>query len=247
MNFYDLIAKYKYMCNNELEANREDNNELTRGINEAKNYIAYLNSKFQVSPYLAGCSGIALIFCAMFTYFFESALSAGLFLSGVALSGIAVAQERAQERFQQHKQEWYKYYTDLNSDLIQVRLEEVHIKSLLNDVNTCCNYYMYLVDEASKSLPINIDVEEVIKSNCLLSTYLDKFYKGELEEFRKLAPSEKKRQERTNRIYERINAKRYPSGEEPQISLHRRRRQRRIYDEEQQKILQFPTQLKRRA
>ena len=246
MNFYDLIAKFKYMCSNELEQNRTDSNELTTAINQAQSYISYLNSKYHISPYIAGCAGISLMFCSMFTYMFESLLWIGLLISGVTLSAVGYFQEKAQDQFKLHKQKWYKYCTDLNTELNQVRIEEQHLKSLLNDVQTCCNYYMYLVDEASKSLPIDIDLQEVLESGCLLSTYLDNFYTGNLEEFRKLANCDKKTKEKTNRIYERINQVRYPNGEQPQLSIHRRRRTQQV-EEEQPKVLQYPTNLKRRA
>lgn len=246
MNFYDLIAKFKYICNNELEQNRTDSNELTKAINQAQSYISYLNSKYHISPYIAGCAGIGLLFCALFTYAFESIIWLALAILGGLLTTLGYYQEKKQDEFKSNKQMWYKYCTDLNMELNQVRIEEQHLKSLLNDVQTCCNYYIYLVDEVSKSLPIDIDLQEVLESGCLLSTYLDKFYTGNLEEFRKLANCDKKTKEKTNRIYERINQVRYPNGEQPQLSIHRRRRTQQV-EEEQPKVLQYPTNLKRRA
>lgn len=245
MNFYDLIAKYKYLSNNKLEENRATSNDITMAINDMKGYLNYLASKPRISPYIAGCSGISMFFCAMFTYLFGLELWIIFVALGTILTGIGYYQEKKQEDFKQHKMDVYKYFTDLNGELNNVRLEEQYLKSLVNDVRTCCNYYLYLVDDATKSLPVDIDLEEVFESKCLLSTFLDKFYTGKLEDFKKLPSYEKKYAERTNRIYARINQVRYPNGEEQPVTTTRRRRNRIVYPQDEIKTLDYSNIQKR--
>lgn len=228
MNFYDLIARYKFICNKKLDENRFKSNEVTREFNQAKVYLDYLNNKLQISPFVAGCAGVSMLFVAMVTSLFNSLLWIALFVGGVTFSGIGVIQEKKQAEFNKHKEEWFKYYCRLNSELNVVKIEEQNIKAMLNDVITCCNYYMYLVDEASKELPIDIDIKEVMESKCLLSTYLDKFYKGELEEFRQLSISDKKREERTNCINRRLKEV-IQSNEGVTEQPRRRRRLERLH------------------
>lgn len=224
MNFYDLIAKYKYICNKQLEENREDSNELTLEINEANRYISYLNSQHHISPFISGCAGVSLLFGSMFVYLFETLVWLPMAISGIIFSAIGCHQEKKIEELKKHKQEWYKYYTSLNSELTKVKIEEKHIRAMLKDVETCCNYYMYLLSEEEQKRPITIDLEDVLDSNCLLSTFLDEFYQGNLEDFLKLPNCDKKVKERLNKIQRRINqVKTNINDEKTERNIHRRR------------------------
>jgi hypothetical protein len=242
MNFYDLIAKYKFQCNKKLENNRTQSNELTSEINETYQYIQYLNNKLHISPFIAGCTGVSFLFAALVVAAFGSLLWALFLVIGITLSGIGCHQEKKQEEFLMHKKEWYSYYSKLNSKLNSLRIEEQKIKKMINDVPTCCNYYMYLIDEISKEINIPININEVINSGCLLSTYIDKFYLGELEEFRKLSTSDKRYQENTNNIHRRIkeakNNNNIIEEEKPQ-------RRRRVNRQLEQNSLYYPLPPKR--
>lgn len=244
MNFYDLIAKYKFLCNKKLDSNRINKNEITRELNEAKLYLDYLNSKRHISPFIAGCAGMAMLFVAMITSLFNTLLWVGLLAGGITFAGIGYFQEKKQEEFSRHKQEWYKHYSRLNSDLNQLRIEEQALKAMIYDVTTCCNYYMYLLEEQQKEIPITLDLNEVFDSNCLLSTYLDKFYTGDLDNFRKLSNWDKKYQERTSTIHRRIKEAKQSNGEIIE-SQPRRRRAQRFHEQQVEVPLSYPTYQRR--
>ncbi len=246
MNFYDLIAKYKYTCNKKLEENTLLQEELQEELNTARQYINNLNSQLRMSPFIAGCAGVSMLFASMFISFFGTYIWIITAIIGTLLTAIGYLQEQSNESFEKHKKEWYNYYSSLSEENALAKVEEQNLKFLLKDVITCCNYYMYLVNEEQQKIPINIDIEEVIESTCLLSTYLDKFYTQELEEFQKLSSKEKRQQERQINIIRKINEAKNPKSEEGIPLTERTHRRRRVsQNTEQPIVLEYPDRFKR--
>ena len=93
------------------------------------------------------------------------------------------------------------------------QIEKNHLNKLYNDIERCCNYYMYLVEGTQKDIPITINLDEVFRSHCLLSSFLDKFYSGELESYLKQSPTNRVILEKTFDIDKKIADAKRANGE----------------------------------
>ena len=251
MNFYDFIAKFKYKCQNNLQDNIKDEHEIQKAINQAKEQISILNQTQPMSPYITGSCGVASLFVSMFISVFGTNLWMIYLAIGILLSAAGYIQEKRVESHNKLKQEWYKYSQDIHQELFKNQHKKQHIEKLLKDIERCCNYYMYLVENTDKDKPITINIDEVLRSQCLLSTFLDKFYTEELEEFQQLTPTNQVLNQKTNQIDRKI----YDAKREKELHIvgteerPRHRRATRFHQPEETTEYQdtIPFYLKRKA
>ena len=251
MNFYDLIAKFKYKCTDKLSLNKKDEHELNKAIAQAQQQIDILNQKKPLSPYVVGSAGIVSLFASMFISLFGTSLWLAYLALGLILTFAGYIQEQRVESYNKLKQEWYKYKTDMYQEYCKNQIEKQQLNKLYNDIERCCNYYMYLVEGTQKDQAITINLDEVFRSHCLLSTFLDKFYTGELEEYLNQSPTSRVLTEKTLQIDKKIaDAKRekelHVVGREERP---RHRRATRFHNPEETTNYQdtIPAYLKRRA
>lgn len=250
MNFYDLIAKFKYKCLDKLSLNKTDEHELNKAITLAQQQIDILNQKKPLSPYVVGSAGIVSLFASMFISVFGTNLWIAYLALGLLLTFAGYIQEQRVESYNKLKQEWYKYKTDMYQEYCKNQIEKNYLNKLYNDVERCCNYYVYLVESTQKDIPITINLDEVFRSHCLLSTFLDKFYTGELEEYLKQSPTSRVLAEKTLQIDKKISdAKRAKELHIVGEQQPRRRRVNRFHNPEETTNYQdtIPQYLKRRA
>ena len=250
MNFYDLIAKFKYKCLDKISLNKMDEHELNKAIAQAQQQINILNQTKPLSPYIIGCAGLASIFAAMFISLFGTSIWLAYLALGLILTFGGYIQEQRVESHNKLKQEWYKYKTDMYQEYCKNQIEKNHLNKLYNDIERCCNYYMYLVEGTQKDIPITINLDEVFRSHCLLSSFLDKFYSGELESYLKQSPTNRVILEKTFDIDKKIaDAKRAKELHIVGEQQPRRRRATRFHNPEETTNYQdtIPQYLKRRA
>lgn len=205
MDFYDLIAKFKYKCLSKLDLNKKDEHELKKAIEQAQQQINILNQKQPLSPYIAGCGGIVSLFAAMFISLFGTNLWIAYLFLGLILTLAGYIQEQRVESYNKLKQEWYKYKTDIYQEYCKNQIQNQYLNKLYNDIERCCNYYIYLVEGTAKDQKITINLDEVFRSHCLLSSFLDKFYTGELEEYLKQSPTNRVITEKTLHVDKKIS------------------------------------------
>lgn len=250
MNFYDLIAKFKYKCLDKISLNKMDEHELNKAIAQAQQQINILNQTKPLSPYIIGCAGVVNIFAAMFISLFGTSIWLAYLALGLILTFGGYIQEQRVESHNKLKQEWYKYKTDMYQEYCKNQIEKNHLNKLYNDIERCCNYYMYLVEGTQKDIPITINLDEVFRSYCLLSSFLDKFYSGELESYLKQSPTNRVILEKTFDIDKKIaDAKREKELHIVGEKQPRRRRATRFHNPEETTNYQdtIPQYLKRRA
>ena len=104
MNFYDLIAKFKYKCLDKLSLNKTDENELNKAITLAQQQIDILNQKKPLSPYVVGSAGIVSLFASMFISVFGTNLWIAYLALGLLLTFAGYIQEQRVESYNKLKQ-----------------------------------------------------------------------------------------------------------------------------------------------
>ena len=131
-------------------------NELNKAITLAQQQIDMLNQKKPLSPYVVGSAGIVSLFASMFISVFGTNLWIAYLALGLLLTFAGYIQEQRVESYNKLKQEWYKYKTDMYQEYCKNQIEKNYLNKLYNDVERCCNYYMYLVESTQKDIPITI-------------------------------------------------------------------------------------------
>lgn len=191
MNFYEYITRYKSECMKKLAIQNEKEEELTTRKDKTNQNLQTLYSTRPVSgtiPLGAGLLSMLTTFATLLAG--ASAWPIFLIVTVLAMSlGYALDKNR-----QNHDKKTRKVYHKLErirNDLFEVDQEKRKLQTLLQDVRTCCEYYIYVIKDEDKHMTIPIDMDTVFYSNCKLSTYLDNLYNGTLEDFLMSAPYRK--------------------------------------------------------
>ncbi len=240
MNFFSYIRTFKNECNSRLTDINIKDFELQRDIERVKKELRTVNGTLGtilpdwIFMGLSGGSMIGLLFAGIFAVPFWY-----LYLIGAVLFGLLgilneeFAKNKEDERFflNQELNELYRQESVNNRN-------KKHIISLLGNVYQCLNYYQYMLDDSQKNIGITIRPQTVIDSGCMLSTFLDQFYKGTINEFLSLTKTEKQKVETTSRLSNQIYIARNESikdyiPEQPK----RRRRMERIHGITPQNVL----------
>lgn len=231
MKFNDYIRSFMNECNIRINNNKTEHERIEKEMAQVNKQLKSMDNLFHkpiplpLTVGLIGGSGIGLLAALAFqTPLWILYVITTLLFTIIGLVNETFAKNREEDKIflNQELRDLYREYSANQH-------EKAHLLSLLNNLNECYNYYIYLVEDNKKNLPVNMRLQAVFNSNCMLSTFLHKYYNGELQEFLNLPEQEKLRQEAHLRLNEKIfNAKRNAS-EELEIVPKRRRRRSAVY------------------
>lgn len=225
MNYNEFINTFKQYCLEDLDYYKKERNLICAEIDQVRDELQELYRKRPISAMYAGCVATATMISAFLSSFFDHKI--GLILGGVTVvtGALGLLQEKRGEKHQEIINSTDKYWRDLHVDYDNFTSAMNHCKSLLYDISRCNGLYLYTLTEEQQRLPINIDIDETLKSRCHLSTFLDQYYNGKYEEFMQLPEYEKQKVERLSNLPTRINEgiKKHDNNEQPLPYIRRRR------------------------
>lgn len=242
MKFYDYIRSFNNECNVRLKINKEEREQIEKDLAQVNKELKSMDKFFHkpmplpLTAGLMGGSGMGLLAALAFqTPLWIPLLVITLLFTVLGLLNESFAKHQDEDRIilNQELRELYREYSANQN-------EKAHLLSLVNNLNQCFDYYKYLVEENQKDLPINMRLQAIFNSKCMLSTFLHKYYNGELQDFLNLTEYEKLRQEAHLRLNDKIfNAKRNNSEELEIVPRRRRRRSAAYYNLPPEEVYTF--------
>lgn len=231
MKFYDYIRSFNNECNVRLKNNKEERARIERDLAQVSRELKSMDKFFHKPMPLAltgglmGGSGMGLLAALAF----QTPLWIPLLVITILFTILGLVNESFAKHQEEDRIFLNQELRELHRELGAIQNEKAHLLSLVNNISQCFDYYKYLVDENQKDLPINMRLQAVFNSKCMLSTFLHKYYNGELQEFLNLTEYEKLRQEAHLRLNDKIfNAKREES-DIVEFTPRRRRRRSDVY------------------
>lgn len=233
MKFYDYIRSFNTECNRRLNNNRIEHDRIEKDMAKVNKELKNMDKFFHkpmplpLTVGLIGGSGMGFLAALAFqTPLWVLYIILTLIFTIIGLANETFAKNQDEDRIFLN-QELRELYGEYSAN----QRERAHLLSLVNNLNECHNYYTYVLEESKKELPINMRLQVVFNSNCMLSTFLYKYYNGELQEFLNLNEPDKLRQEAHLRLNDKIfNAKRAQSDIVEFTPRRHRRRSSEYYN-----------------
>lgn len=234
MDFYDYINKYELAFKKKLYSATKEREALEKDIKNINSQIRSMRSIFRkplpiaLTGGLVGGNMMAMLFALMFASNLWILYLIGLIVFGI----LGLANEVYERNWKEEMDSLYLALKEVHKDKHSKEVVETRLKSLINDIHTCYQYYFYMVKEEDKQKQITIDPKDVYESQCRLSTFLHEFYNGDLTHFESLHPYQQIRHEHDLRISTKIrDAKEEKLGFREPIERPRRRMANRYYNE----------------
>lgn len=197
MDFYDYINKYELAFKKKLYKTTKEKAEFDKQIKDINKEIRAMKSLFRkplpiaLTGGLVGGNMLAMLFAMMFA----SNLWIWYLIALVIFSVLGLANEVYEKKWKEDLDILYSDLKEAHKNKYSKEVVESRLRSLINDVHTCYQYYFYMVKEEDRKKVITINPKDVYDSRCKLSTFLHEFYNGDLEYFQNLQPYQQIREE----------------------------------------------------
>ena len=234
MDFYSFINRFELECKRDLYSTTKDKQEIEKELKEINREINKMKSIFRrpapvgLTAGLVGGNMLGMLFALMFA----SNLWIAYLIALIIFSILGLANEVYERNWKEELNSLYTALKESYTDKHKKEVIESRLKSMINDIHTCYQYYFYMTKEEDRTKPISITKQEVYDSQCRLSTFLHEFYNGDIEHFRSLHPYQQIREEHSLHLNTKIReAKEEKLGLKEPIERPRRRMANRYYNQ----------------
>lgn len=234
MDFYDYINRYELAFKKKLYAAYKERQAYEKDIKNINTEIRRMKSIFKKPISIAITGGLVggNMFAMLFAIMFQSQLWIAYLIGLLGSLSLGLANEAYERKWKAEMDSLYTALKEVHKSKHDKEVIESRLKSLIDDVHTCYQYYFYMVSEEDKKKPITIDPKEVYESHCKLSTFLHEFYNGDLANFENLQPYQQIRHEHSLYLNSKIrNAKEEKLGFREPIERPKRRMANRYYNQ----------------
>lgn len=234
MDFYAYINKFELECKKNLNNVSKDKEQLDDEIKSINKEIRKMKSLFRKPAPVALTAGLVggNLFGMLFALMFASNLWVLYLVLFIIFSVLGIANEVYERNWKEELDSLYIALKQTHSDKHKKEVIESRIKTLINDIHLCYQYYFYMTNEEDRKKQITIDPKEVYESQCRLSTFLHEFYNGNLESFKQLHPYQQIREEINLRLSSKVRtAKEEKLGLKEPIERPHRRMANRYYND----------------
>lgn len=183
MKFNEFIVNYKKEC---LKLLKEEETKIDK-LNEEKQRInGQLQSRYKkrpasgIIPLVLGLISLVLTFL---TNFATISIWPVFLISSIVTITIGTAMDYIRKNYDDKTTSIFKELENNKNNAFELDKEKRRIERLLSDIEKCCEYYLYVVKEEEKEKEINLDINIITRDYCRLSTFLDKLYNGNINEF----------------------------------------------------------------
>lgn len=182
MKFNEFIVNYKKEC---LKLLKEEETKIDK-LNEEKQRInGQLQSRYKkrpasgIIPLVLGLISLVLTFL---TNFATISIWPVFLISSIVTITIGTAMDYIRKNYDDKTTSIFKELENNKNNAFELDKEKRRIERLLSDIEKCCEYYLYVVKE-EKEKEINLDINIITRDYCRLSTFLDKLFTGNINEF----------------------------------------------------------------
>lgn len=234
MDFYSFINRFELECKKELYSTTKEKQEIEKELKEINKEINKMRSILRKPLPVGLTAGLVggNTFTMLFAIMLGSSLWIAYLIALVIFSILGLANEAYEKKWKEDINSLYTALKEAYSDKHKKEVVESRLKSMINDIHTCYQYYFYMVKEEDRQKPINITRQEVYDSQCRLSTFLHEYFNGDIESFRSLHPYQQIREEHSLHLNNKIReAKEEKLGLKEPIERPRRRMANRYYNQ----------------
>lgn len=183
MKFEEFIVNYKKEC---LRLLKEEAKEISDLNQEEQLLNTELQSRYKKRP-VSGIIPLVLGLISLVLTFLTNLATLPIWpvflVSSIATITIGTAMDYIRNNYDKKTGNIYKDLENSKNNLFEADKEKRRIERLLADIEKCCDYYIHVVKEEDKEKDINLDISVVTRDYCRLSTFLDKLFTGNINEF----------------------------------------------------------------